>query len=227
MLPKDLSNAENTSKWNLRDRLHAKVEENRKIRSQRPEKKKKYTNTKYLRLQQVLASKWRSRDSGDQWRKGRGRALLGEHRDQIVYPGRAIQHTQWFDAIQAILGLLALDESVHSGFRLSFSPSRIWSKLTSHHGSMLSMLQRTICDDTSPLQLGQWLGAQPAASLARSRANADEAKLWGREKLKGWPSLPDFVPPSYRWVLQAGTHLRRVNCAETLHGLIQSQSGEW
>lgn len=91
----------------------------------------------------------------------------------------------------------------------------------------LSMLQRTICDNTSPLQLGQWLGAQPAASLARSRANADEAKLWGREKLKGRPSLPDFVPPSYRWALQAGTHLRRVNCAETLHGLIQSQSGEW
>lgn len=54
---------------------------------------------------------------------------MKERKKSTVRRTQKSQHTQGLGVVQAVLGLLALDaldESMHRGFRLSFSPSRIW-----------------------------------------------------------------------------------------------------
>lgn len=103
-------------------------------------------------------------------------------------------------------------------------------ELTSHHGSVLSTLQRTICDNASPGPCS--LGSGSEHGLQRSLVS--QGLCWGRAVRQGeaegsvltsWFCTTQLQ--SYRWALQAGTHLWRVKHAESLRGLIQSQSGEW
>lgn len=74
-------------------------------------------------------------------------------------------------------------------------------ELTSHHGSVLSTLQRTICDNASPGPCS--LGSGSEHGLQQGLIS--QGLCWGREKLKGQSSPPDFAPPSYR---ATGEHFR-------------------